>query len=236
MKKERRSGTIIRGDFMSTTVYVVRHCEALGNLTGRFQGHVDSDISETGALQLKFLAKRFENVELDAVYASPLTRADKTAHSVADAKGLPVITRQELIELNVGDLENLPLADFKNKQKKWYDIWVNYPWDFRAPNGESMREIYERIWNAVLKIARENEGKTVLVASHGCAIRNLLCRLLFGDIEKMNEIGIGNNTSVSKLIFNGEEVTVEYFADSSHLPEEALPPTSRYDYKFGDYK
>ena len=62
-----------------TKIYVVRHCEALGNVMRIFQGSTDLDISELGAKQLEFLRKRFKNIELDRVISSPLLRARKTA-------------------------------------------------------------------------------------------------------------------------------------------------------------
>ncbi|MBR6533831.1 MAG: histidine phosphatase family protein, partial [Clostridia bacterium] len=47
-----------------TIIYLVRHCEAYGNLNRLFQGVSDFDISEMGAKQLEFLKKRFENIQL----------------------------------------------------------------------------------------------------------------------------------------------------------------------------
>ncbi len=219
------------------TVYIVRHCEAQGNLTKRFQGQIDHDITETGALQLKYLAKRFDDVHIDKIYSSPLVRARKTAQAVADTKGLPVILDDGLKELHVGMFENMLFEDFKKDHKQHCENWINTPWNFEAPKGESMRSLYERMWTAVQKIAAENQGKTVLITSHGCAIRNLLCRVLYNDIERMCEIGIGNNTAVTKLIFEKDNnVRVEYCSDYSHLPESALPESSRFDSKLGDKK
>ena len=36
-----------------TEIYLVRHCEAMGNVKRLFQGSTDLDISETGEKQLK---------------------------------------------------------------------------------------------------------------------------------------------------------------------------------------
>lgn len=213
---------------MATIVYIVRHCEALGNLSGRFQGQIDHDITETGAKQLVRLAERFENVEIDAVYASPLIRAHKTAKAIADKKGLSITLMDALKELNVGALEDVTYEAFKSDFNDLYYAWVNEPWAFEAPKGEKMTELYERIWGAVLKIVKENSGKTVLVASHGCAIRNIVCRILYNDIKMMNAVKIGVNTAVTKLIFSNEGCTAEYICDRSHLSPEELPGSSRF--------
>ena len=42
-----------------TYIYLVRHCEAMGNHKRLFQGSTDCDISEIGAKQLQYLKERF---------------------------------------------------------------------------------------------------------------------------------------------------------------------------------
>ncbi len=217
MQKGRQRGIIVLVIFL-VIMYVVRHCEAQGNLSHRFQGKINHDITDMGAMQLELLAKRFDAIHIDAAYASPLIRAHKTAAVVAERKGLSVTDVKGLMELNVGALENVLYEDFKTAYADLYDKWVNAPHEFCAPNGEKMVELYERIWQAVEDIAKENEGKTVLVASHGCAIRNLLARVLNDDIKTLKDIKIPFNTGVTKLIFDGGRVEVEYVGDCSHLP------------------
>ena len=205
------------------TVYIVRHCEALGNLARVFQGGVDYDITETGAKQLECLAKRFENINIDKVYSSPLIRAQKTAKAVADPKGLPIILDERLRELHFGDFENTPYDDFKSLHAEYADKWLNSPWEFESPNGEKMPELYERIWEAFKDIIKENEGKVLLLASHGCAIRNLLCHAVHNDIMCLADVPLGSNTAVTKLTVHNEmQVAVEYYSDVSHLPQELL--------------
>lgn len=66
---------------MVTMVYLVRHCEALGNAMGTIQGSTDCDISPKGALQLEKLGQRCLSIPFDAVYSLPLIRALKTARA-----------------------------------------------------------------------------------------------------------------------------------------------------------
>ena len=72
-------------------LYLVRHCESLGNRENIFQGQLDLDISATGEKQLALLALRFRNIPIDAVYSSPLKRAYKTAEAVDLYHSLPII-------------------------------------------------------------------------------------------------------------------------------------------------
>ena len=65
-----------------TTLYLIRHAEAEGNIERRFQGHYNGKISENGEKQLRYLKKRFRKIHLNAVYTSPLSRAVATADAV----------------------------------------------------------------------------------------------------------------------------------------------------------
>ena len=94
-----------------TKIYLIRHCEAEGNLKRVFQGHTDNDITELGEKQLEFLSKRFADIHLDKVYSSPLIRAVKTAKAAAKNKGLNICISRGLIELNGGIVEDKPFKE-----------------------------------------------------------------------------------------------------------------------------
>ena len=64
---------------MSTTIYLVRHAEAEGNLGRRCHGHYDSMLTQRGLEQAEVVGKRFADTYLDAVYSSDLWRARFTA-------------------------------------------------------------------------------------------------------------------------------------------------------------
>ena len=54
-----------------TTIYLVRHAEAEGNLYRIAHGHYNSCITDDrGCRQIRALAERFRDVPVDAVYAS----------------------------------------------------------------------------------------------------------------------------------------------------------------------
>lgn len=85
-----------------TSIYLVRHCQAQGNVNRVFQGRIDSEISEEGRRQLDRLAERFRRIPLDAVYTSPLQRARLTAEALNRYHGLPVRTDARFIEIDGG--------------------------------------------------------------------------------------------------------------------------------------
>ena len=211
-----------------TKIYIVRHCEATGNSQRLFQGSTDCDITKLGQKQLEFLKKRFENIPLDKVYTSPLIRAVKTAEAIKGDRKIEIIPCDGVVELHGGVVEGRPFGETFRSIPGLAEIWNNSPQDVAPEGGEPMREAYERIWNAVIGIAKDNEGKSVAVATHGGVIRCLNCRLKFGTVERLKDVSWCENTGVTLLTFDDDmNVKVGYTDDCSHVPQEFLPKRSR---------
>ena len=91
-----------------TTIYLVRHAEAEGNLYRRIHGQYNSLITDNGYRQIQALQKRFADVPIDAVYSSDLFRTMTTARAIYVPKGLPLQTRADLRVGTVVDLRGDP--------------------------------------------------------------------------------------------------------------------------------
>lgn len=207
---------------MLVKLYIVRHCESLGNEMNIFQGTSDLDISKFGENQLSFLEARFKDIQIDRAYSSPLTRAYKTALAATKDKNIEIIKDESFIEIYAGKIENENIQKVFALDPKLADIWHNRPQDFKADCGEAMREVYNRVWKGFDKIATspENDRKTILIASHGAAIRCLICRLLFGNIERLAETPWSLNTAVTLITYCDGVYKIEFANDASHLPKE----------------
>ena len=70
-----------------TTIYLIRHAEAEGNLYRIAQGQANSSITDRGERQIQALARRFADIPIDAVYASDLYRTCATASAIYKPKG-----------------------------------------------------------------------------------------------------------------------------------------------------
>ena len=66
-----------------TEFYIVRHGETAANSRNVVQGQNDVPLNETGLAQAARLAERLKAVHFDAVYASDLSRAMRTARIIA---------------------------------------------------------------------------------------------------------------------------------------------------------
>lgn len=211
-----------------TRIYLVRHCEAIGNVMRIFQGTTDLDISPLGEKQLEFLKKRFEDIELDAVFSSPLIRTQKTARAIIGDKGLPLQINDGLAELHGGIVEGRPFIEAFNSIPGLADTWDNHPEDFAPQNGEKMTHAYERIWETVLNLVKENPNKNIACATHGGVLRCLTCRILHNNIKKLKDTNWSENTAITLLEFDESlKPRLVLLNDASHLPKELVNKKSR---------
>lgn len=191
-----------------------------------FQGSTDLDISPIGEKQLEYLKKRFENIHIDKIYSSPLIRAQKTAEAIKGEKDIEIVLLKELAELHGGVVEGRKFAEAFATIEGLADAWDNHPQDFAPPEGETMRHAYERIWDAIQYIVKNNKNKTIACSSHGGLTRCLTCRLMKNDINELKNIPWSDNTAVMLFeIDDNMNISLKYFNDVSHLPKELVPDT-----------
>lgn len=202
-----------------TKIYVVRHCESMGNLLHSFAGHSDVDISGKGELQLKCLSEYFKDIKLDKVYTSPLLRAKKTAEAINKYSGAPLEIEKDFIEINLGVLDGRPVSEMTDEQTS---KWLTDPDKFYVEGGESMREVAERVSAALKRIAEQNPESTIAVASHGCAIRNLIRVLKGFGPNGIKEVDWCDNTGINYIVYENGEFYLEFENDVSHLSADAL--------------
>lgn len=204
-----------------TTIFLIRHAEAEGNVYRRCHGIYDSLLTPKAYEQLPHIAKRFDGVHLDAIYASNLYRARHTAKAIADRKGMKVIIRPELHEIDMGAWEDRTWAILPRLAPEQYATWRSRPWECTVPDGEGVLQAGDRVLAELHRIAKARDGQTLAVVSHGSAIRSILCRVLKLAPEQIVDIGWGDNTCVAKLLFADDgSVHAEYWNDASHLPQE----------------
>ena len=204
---------------MVTTLLIVRHGISVTNKEKRYTGHRDVPLAPLGYAQGRAVSRYLlENYKIDAVYASDLCRAVETIRPLADALSLPVNQRRGLREIFLGDWEGKTYEEVKALYPETYAMLKTARYLARYEGGESYAEAYERVKTAFLSIARENEGKTVAICSHGGAIRIFLALVLGLPFEAGNE-GVPPvcNASLTAVEIEGENMRLLFGGEESYL-------------------
>ncbi len=202
-----------------TKLYLVRHCEAVGNKNRFFQGQSDGDITENGIAQLACLSARFADINFDVMYSSDLQRAYKTALAIKGDREVDITTDKRLREINGGDWENKTWDELLTNHRDSYHTWEHYPHRHTMPNGESIKELQQRMIEVINEIIVKEEGKTVVIACHGTAIKTYLCHLHGYELKDLYKVEWSDNTAVNYIEYENGVGKVIYESDSTHLTD-----------------
>lgn len=204
-----------------TEIYLIRHAEAEGNLYRRIHGQYDGLITTRGRRQIDALAERFKDVRIDAVYSSDLTRTKTTAEAILRTHPhLELNETPRLREVCMGVWEDIPWGEAAHTQPEQLEMFSNDPDQWRVDGCETFRELAGRMLSVTTELAQGHDGQTIAVFSHGMAIRSLLCEINGIPSQQIARVRYGDNTAVSKVIYEDGLLRVEYFNDNTHLPEE----------------
>jgi broad specificity phosphatase PhoE len=201
-----------------TTLLLLRHGETEWNLTGRWQGQAaDTPLTELGREQARIVASRLRSYSINAIYSSDLLRAYETAEIIGQALGVaPVVAEPALRESDIGDWTGLT----------WEEITVRFPdevaamyagQEVRRGGGESYGELQARLAASAESIAARHPGETVLVVSHGAALRSLVAHVLDASLAQMHRIAIGGNTALSVVQVRHGHLRLISYNDTAHL-------------------
>ena len=192
-----------------TTLLIVRHGYSCANKENRFSGQMDVPLNEVGRRQAEELGRYLTgHFAVDAVYASDLSRAYDTVKPIADALHLPVHTDAALREVDVGEWQGMLFEDVARRYPENFALYKRKPGLARFDGGESFAELLERAASAIGRIARENEGKTVVIGTHGGVIRTLRALWTGLSLERMEELPHVPNASLTVAEYESGTVTL----------------------------
>ncbi|MBE7210124.1 MAG: histidine phosphatase family protein [Gluconacetobacter diazotrophicus] len=158
-----------------TRMWMIRHALVEENARLSLYGSLDvplcPDTLRTQVPMYQALAARLPSPARWIV--TPLSRTQHTARAIQDA-GYPRTdweVEPALVEQSMGDFHGVRHADLPAKLRQpahpfWPISAAEVP-----PGGESMEQVCARVSGAMERIADDNDGRDVVVVSHGGAIR-----------------------------------------------------------------
>lgn len=161
-----------------TLLSLIRHGETTWNRAGRWQGHADPELTETGRAAAEslatLLAAEHGKTPWQRLYASDLRRARETAERLAERLALPLELDARLRELDVGRWAGLTRAEIEARDAALLAAFERGEPDVRPGGGESRIEIRERSHAFLCEIAARCAGERILVVTHLGVIRALV--------------------------------------------------------------
>ncbi|BBO86390.1 alpha-ribazole phosphatase [Desulfosarcina ovata subsp. sediminis] len=142
-----------------------------------FIGQIDLPLSPRGRAQAGFWRGQLAGIALSRIVCSDLSRCVETARIVAAENGAEVSTDAGLREIHLGQWDGMAFAEV---QARWPDHFRERGRlidGFRPPDGESFRDLQQRVASVFEKAVADTDGNLLMV-THAGVIRVLLCHLL----------------------------------------------------------
>jgi broad specificity phosphatase PhoE len=173
---------------------LIRHGQTPSNVAGALDtAPPGAGLTPLGEAQARAVPAALRDEPVAAVHASPLLRTQLTARPLAADRGLEVQVRAGLEEISAGDLEMRTEPEARQAYAHGVAAWLRGDLDRRLAGGETGHGFRARYDAAVRGIAQDAApDQTVVVVSHGAAIRAYAALAAGLDPEVSTELGIAN--------------------------------------------
>jgi probable phosphoglycerate mutase len=176
-----------------------RHGQTLWNAENRHQGQIDIPLNEVGREQARHAAQTLVALKPTHVIASDLERALETGQILADLAGVQLNVDERLRETYAGEWQGMTRDEIVAKYPEDYAAWGGDS-EIRPGGGETRWEVSQRVVAAINDaLVNVPAGGTLVVASHGGALRSALGRLLGLDPRQWTILGVLANAQWSVL-------------------------------------
>jgi probable phosphoglycerate mutase len=202
----------------ASDLLLIRHGESMPAIPGENfpmkDGHGDPALHPNGHDQARAVGERLRHEPLSAIYVTTLQRTHQTAAPLAAHLGLEPRIEADLREVSLGDwdgglyrikaAEDAPEFQRAKARQEWGEI----------PGAETTAQLQTRVRAGLLRIAQAHPDERVAVFVHGGVIGAALA--VASGCEPFAFVGAANG-SISRLVIQGDRMTVRGFNDCAHL-------------------
>lgn len=203
-------------------IYIVRHGETKSNEEGRLQGWRDDPLNELGVNLAVITGQAMKEIHFDAAFSSSLQRAKHTAEIILKESGndIPIQIDDRIKEIHMGDYEG---KRFKSSEPeidpaRIYKFLSEPDIYEEFPNGESISAVMKRSQNFLFELATK-KYESVLVATHGCALRCML-NFLYDNPEVFWHNKVPYNCCINEL--DVEDGIIKFAKDEYVLYDQSF--------------
>jgi broad specificity phosphatase PhoE len=127
-------------------------------------------------------AARLRDEGVVALYTSPVQRTRETADAIGAATGLAPAVDDRLIEIDFGDWTGAAFTDLDGDPD--WRRWNEARSVARAPNGEDMAQVQDRLVRFVTDMQTRHPGGRVCAVSHADVIKALIAKALGFSLDR----------------------------------------------------
>lgn len=202
-------------------IYVTRHGETQWNTQRRMQGHLDSDLTQTGRTQAEWLGTHIKDLSLAKIYASPSGRASETARLIRGDRPLEIHRLEGLKEIFLGSWEGKTQVEIEAVDAENYFAFWHKPECYKSEERESFESVISRA-GAILEELATTEKEDVLVVTHAVLLKGMYAHMLQKEVKDFWTGPFMNATCLNCFEKVGDQWQVHLEADTSHYQTEVV--------------
>lgn len=181
-----------------TTVFLIRHPQTIWNAESRYQGTLNPPLSELGKRQAAAIVDLVTPDAFSAVYTSPLQRAGALAAEIAENARAPLCVDDRLVEIAMGPWQGLTRREIAEKFPDLLKRWYERPDYVTFPDGESLRDVAERISRFLGDVFDRRESTTLAVVTHDVCVKVAVMLAIGLELRHLHDFQL-RNASISIL-------------------------------------
>ena len=187
------------------SIIFLRHGQAKNNteriLAGRTPG---VPLTAKGLDQANKAAKFLAEMNISAVYSSPIERAYSTAEIVAGHNSLDVTVDDRLIELDMGKFTGMPYDEIFSTHGNVFMKFYNGELEVAHNGIETFPEVKKRVLSMVDHVIKHRPGENVVLVTHMDPIKAMLSTVVNLSPENLYELIIANASLTIFREFKGK--------------------------------
>jgi len=199
-----------------THLYLIRHGITASNAQRIYMGRSQESLSTDGRWQARELSRRLQSVALEAIYCSPLCRAQETAEIVAQPHRLELRGDADIMELDLSRWEGRPANEIAKADPEAWQTWCSDPARLVIPGIETFDALSERVRRFLGRVRKDHPSGSVAVVSHDGVIRMAVMEALGISWGHYRSLPL-DNTSITTIEVGGPHTRLRLFNDVGHL-------------------
>lgn len=193
--------------------YLIRHGETDLNKEKCLQGQSDIPLNDYGRELARVTGQALKNVPFDCVFTSPLIRAVETAELLIGDRQIPFVREARIQEISFGVYEGLSYhPDHYTVGDPDFIHFFQAPEKYNPPaKGESFEEVIARtgeFWEELMTNPAYRD-KTVLISTHGCALKAILANIRKTPVPEFWGAGVHKNCAVTIVDIADNDIAIE---------------------------
>jgi alpha-ribazole phosphatase len=160
---------------LRTSIWMVRHPQTELNRARRYQGQIESPLTDFGRRQAAALAYRLRRIPFSAAIASPSGRTRATADAILAGRSVPIAADPRWAETRHGRWEGLTYQEARTRYPTEAAQRFSNMLHGKPEGGESLAEVHARVGEAWGALLRDHPGGRLLVVTHATPIQLVLC-------------------------------------------------------------